>query len=159
MTAATLKMARAVADLKDGVIVATVEIAASPERVFRALTTEELAQWWGEEGAYRVTGHNADLRVGGSWISTGTSADGTTFSVSGTILEIEPPHRLVQTWKYDWEGGGETKLTYRLDAIEGGTRLTVRHEGFADRKAAESHASGWKKVLGWLVAHLGRTRR
>lgn len=158
MTAATLKMARAVADLKDGVIVATVEIAASPERVFRALTTEELAQWWGEEGAYRVTGHKADLRVGGSWISTGTSADGTTFSVSGTILELEPPRRLVQTWKYDWEGGGETKLTYQLDPIEGGTRLTVRHEGFADRKAAESHTSGWKKVLGWLVAHLARAR-
>ncbi|HKV53100.1 MAG TPA: SRPBCC domain-containing protein [Candidatus Binataceae bacterium] len=156
MIAATLKTARAIANLKDGVIVATVEIAASPERVFRALTTAELAQWWGEEGDYRVTAYKADLRVGGAWISTGRSADGTEFSVSGTILEIEPPRRLVQTWKYDWEGGGETTLTYQLESIEGGTRLTARHEGFTDPKAAESHAFGWEKVLGWLVAHLGR---
>lgn len=158
MTAATLKTARAIANLNDGVIVATVEIAASPERVFRALTTAELAQWWGEEGVYRVTDHRADLRAGGSWISRGRSADGTAFSVSGTILEIEPPRRLVQTWKYDWEGGGETRLTYRLDQIEGGTRLTVRHEGFADPKAGQSHVSGWEKVLGWLVVHLAETR-
>ena len=158
MIAATQKTARAIANMKDGVIVATVEIAASPERVFRALTTSELAQWWGEEGVYRVTGHEADLRVGGSWKSTGRSADGTEFSVSGTILEIEPPRRLVQTWKYDWEGGGETRLTYQLEAIEGGTRLTARHEGFIDPQAAASHASGWEKVLGWLVAHLARTR-
>jgi uncharacterized protein YndB with AHSA1/START domain len=158
MISATLKKARAIASLKNGVILATVEIAVPPERVFRALTTAELAQWWGEEGAYRVTSHKADLRVGGSWVSTGKGADGKAFSVSGTILEIEPPHRLVQTWKYDWQGSGETKLTYQLEAIEGGTRLTVRHEGFADPKAAESHTSGWERVLGWLVIHFAEAR-
>jgi uncharacterized protein YndB with AHSA1/START domain len=156
MTAAALKTARAIAELKEGVIVATVEIAAPPERVFRALTTAELADWWGEEGLYKVTEYTADLRVGGSWISKGVGADGKPFSVSGTILELQPPRRLVQTWRYDWEGGGETRLTYQLDPIEGGTRVTVRHEGFADQKAAQGHTAGWEKVLGWLGGHFSK---
>ena len=34
---------------------------------------------------------------------------------------------------------------------DGGTRVTVRHEGFGDAHAAcAEHALGWEKVLGWL---------
>ena len=43
MTARALASARAVADLTDGVILATVEIAAPAERVFRAISSEEIA--------------------------------------------------------------------------------------------------------------------
>ena len=40
--------ARAVADLSDGIILATVEVAAAAERVFRALTDpNEIPRWWG----------------------------------------------------------------------------------------------------------------
>jgi uncharacterized protein YndB with AHSA1/START domain len=40
-----LKSPRAVADVTNGMLLAMVEIAASPERVFQALTTGELANW------------------------------------------------------------------------------------------------------------------
>lgn len=145
--------ARAVADLEAGSIVATVEIAASPERVFKALMSPEVAKWWGAEGLYRVTHWKADLRVGGAWISSGKGADGKEFQVKGRILELDPPRKVVKTWNYDWESDShETTLTYELAPIKGGTRLKVLHTGFGSRRnSCRDHASGWERVLGWLV--------
>jgi uncharacterized protein YndB with AHSA1/START domain len=37
---------RAVADGAGGTIIATAEVAGSPERVFRALSERELERWW-----------------------------------------------------------------------------------------------------------------
>ena len=49
--------ARAVADVGGGTILASVEIAAGPERVFGALTEPaQLVQWWGDDTLYRITG-------------------------------------------------------------------------------------------------------
>jgi hypothetical protein len=46
---------RALASVDAGVIKAEIEIAASPERVFRALTDPtELAAWWGDSMMYRT---------------------------------------------------------------------------------------------------------
>ncbi|HKU40384.1 MAG TPA: SRPBCC domain-containing protein [Polyangiales bacterium] len=145
--------ARAVADTGSGTVLATVEIAAPPERVFKALTTpEEIVRWWGSDTMYRTTEWVQDLRVGGRWKATGKGADGSPFTVEGEFLEIDPPRRLVQSWKPEWDGGHVTRLTYRLEAIERGTRVTVRHEGFGDRAdSCRSHAEGWVAVLDWLA--------
>jgi uncharacterized protein YndB with AHSA1/START domain len=151
MTAVAKGAARAVADLTEGVIFASVEVEAPPERVFRALASEELAQWWGSPDLYRVTRWTGDVRKGGKWKSEGVSKEGRPFSVSGEFLEVEPPHLLVQTWTYDWDAKATTKIRYRIDAISTGSRITVRHEGFAPHSPdCESHASGWERVLGWL---------
>lgn len=150
--------ARAVADLGTGTIIATVDIAAPRERVFHALTaTEEVTRWWGAPGAYRTTEWSVDLRAGGRWRAAGEGADGKTFTVGGTILEIEPPRRLVQTWKPDWDADHETTVTYTLEPVPGGTRVTVRHEGFEGRQeSCAAHSAGWEQVLGWLLKHASR---
>jgi uncharacterized protein YndB with AHSA1/START domain len=57
--------ARAVTD--GDTILATIDVAIPPERVFRALTTDEVERWWGSPDTYRVTDWAADLRVGGRW--------------------------------------------------------------------------------------------
>jgi uncharacterized protein YndB with AHSA1/START domain len=142
---------RAVADVSEGLILATVDIAAPAERVFRAIASEELVKWWGSDDLYRTTKWTGDVRAGGAWRTEGVSADGKPFSVGGEFLEVEPPHKLVQTWRADWDGGNVTTITYRLQPIENGTRLTLRHSGFAGRPdSCESHANGWERVLGWL---------
>ena len=147
--------ARAIADLAGGIILAEVEIAAPPERVFRALTeSDEILRWWGSPDAYKTESWTSDLRAGGAWRADGRGSDGTPFSVGGRFLEVDPPRRLVQTWSADWDAGAETTLTYQLSASNGGTRLTLRHEGFAGRpEACQSHAGGWELVLGWLLSH------
>jgi uncharacterized protein YndB with AHSA1/START domain len=148
--------ARAVADLGAGTILATVEIAATPERVFQALTSDEIAQWWGSPDLYRTTEWVGDVRPGGYWRASGIGADGTTFAVDGEFREVDPPRRIVQTWRAPWDGGHETTITYRLDPIEGGTRVTLRHEGFAGRpESCRGHGAGWERVLGWLGKHVG----
>ena len=69
---------------------------------------------------------------------------------SRSRLEVDPSHQLVQTWKPGWlEGQGITTLAYRLEAIPKGTRLVVRHEGFAGHpEACRSHGDGWLRLLG-----------
>lgn len=152
--------AKAFADIGAGVILARVDIASSPERVFRALTNpQEITQWWGSCESYRTESWTADLRVGGAWKAEGRGADGAPFTVSGKFLEFDPPHKLVKTWKPDWDGGHETVVTYQLDATDAGTRVTVRHEGFVGRAAScEQHSAGWESVLGWLSGYLQSSR-
>src|SRR5262245_59882349 len=136
--------ARAIADVSEGTIIAAVEMEAPPERVFRALSSKEISEWWGSPAVYQTTEGSGELRVGGRWRAVGRGADGHDFSVEGEFLEIDPPRKLVQTWKPSWDSGGATKVTYRLEAIEGGTRLVLRHEGFADADSCRNHSGGWE---------------
>jgi uncharacterized protein YndB with AHSA1/START domain len=147
---------RAIADVSVGTILATVTIAVPPERVFRALTAEDqIPRWWGSDELYRTTKHTADVRPGGTWHSQGKGADGKEFSVRGEYLEVDPPHRLVMTWRAGWDGDHVTTVAYMLEAVEAGTRLTLRHEGFGARKdACRGHGSGWEQVFRWLAEFL-----
>lgn len=139
-------------------VIATVDIAAPPDRIFRALTTNEVERWWGSRDTYRVTDWDADLRLGGHWRLNVRRPDVAIFPASGTFVKITP-HKIVQTRKYNWDhptlGRDDTIVTYQLDPIAGGTRVTVRHEGFAGRQAAaDEHVVGWERFLGWLSAYL-----
>ncbi|MBS2022232.1 MAG: SRPBCC domain-containing protein [Deltaproteobacteria bacterium] len=155
--AAKRRAARAIADVSANAVVADVEIAAPPERVFQALTSpDEVTQWWGSPDLYTLTRSTIDLRVGGKWVSEGKGADGSPFHVGGEYLEIDPPKKLVHTWSPSWDGGHTTTITYRLTAIEGGTRVSVRHDGFGDRfESLQGHTAGWERVLSWLDTWLG----
>jgi uncharacterized protein YndB with AHSA1/START domain len=139
-------------------IVAVVEIAAPRERVFEALTDpKQVVAWWGSPETYKLTEWTVDLRKGGAWKSTGVGADGHKFSVGGEILEVSPPRLLVQTWRPDWDGGHTTTIRYALDPIPGGTRVTVRHEGFGDRvESCQRHGDGWQHVLAWLSGYVSK---
>ena len=59
--------ARAVADLAEGHIMASVEVSATPERVFLALTTGEITEWWVRPGIFDTREWTGDVRVGGPW--------------------------------------------------------------------------------------------
>ena len=152
------KAARAVADGAAGVVLARVEIAAPPARVFAALTTDELTRWWGSAETYRTTKHTIDLRPGGAWRSEGVGADGHTFHVGGEVIEVDPPHKLVQTWKPSWASAEATTVAYTLEATPTGTRVTVRHSGFTSAAACADHGDGWERVLAWLDTHVTPAR-
>jgi uncharacterized protein YndB with AHSA1/START domain len=138
-------------------IFATAEIPARPERVFQALTTNEVERWWGHPDYYRQTDWQADLRVSGQWRVTVRFRDGTTNRGSGEFAEIHAPYKIVMTQRFDEHpllGSREATITYRLEPIDGGTRLTVRDEGLLGGSAAAyGHAEHWERVLDWLAAH------
>jgi uncharacterized protein YndB with AHSA1/START domain len=143
------------------VINAEIQIGAPPARVFAALTDpEQVPQWWGQQGMYRITNWHNDLRPGGKWRSEGVGADGKGFHVEGEYLEVDPPRLLVHSWNSSWCGGLNTIVRWELEACNGGTLVRLSHSGFAENvQAAKDHSQGWSRVLVWMEAFVedGRT--
>ena len=125
------------------------QFAAPRTRVFAALTdAEELARWMGPPGT-QAKKVKIDLRIGGRFSLELHGTEGGIYPASGSYLEITPPTRLVQTWIWgsgDYEGL-ETRMTFELSEVPGGTELTVIHENLADEKARELHNEGWTGTL------------
>jgi uncharacterized protein YndB with AHSA1/START domain len=142
--------ARAVADMSEGLILATVEIARPPERVFQALASTETASWWQRPGVFTTESWQGDLRPGGTWRATGTGKAGP-FVLEGEFLEVDPPRRLVHSWKLVGTPGAPTTVSYQLEEIEGGTRLTLRHWGFGAPMATEANLAGWETSFVRLI--------
>lgn len=161
-TASKWAAPRAVADGGGGMIIATAEIAALPERVFQALTTNEVESWWGHPDFYRQTDWKADLRVCGPWSVTVQFKDGSTNGGSGEFAEIDKPRKLVMTRRFErhpLQGTRETIITYRFEPLASGTRLTMREEGYIGRsEAAYGNAEHWERVLAWLDAYMKKTQ-
>jgi len=135
--------ARAVADLAEGQLVASVEIAATPERVFRALASKEITEWWVRPGVFDTREWAGDVHVGGRWRAAGMTR-GQPYVQEGEFLEIESTRRLVHTWDGAGTPGAPSTVTYLLERIDGGTRLTLRHAGFASRDMCNAFAIGWE---------------
>jgi uncharacterized protein YndB with AHSA1/START domain len=85
--------ARAVPDLDEGLILASVEIAAPARRVFRALSSEEVIHWWVRSGVFDTRKWNGDLRIAGRWSASGV-AMGNPYSLEGEFTVVEIPRTL-----------------------------------------------------------------
>jgi uncharacterized protein YndB with AHSA1/START domain len=123
-------------------------IRATPEQVWQALVDPDWTQkyFYGTRAEY-------DLRPGGRFRSVG--GDSGEPMVEGEVLEVEPPRKLVQTWRflYDPELAAEgfTRVTYELEQAEGGlTKLTASHDLEGAPKTAEHVAGGWSYILSGL---------
>jgi uncharacterized protein YndB with AHSA1/START domain len=61
-------MATAVVSPDNDAVLAEVFIAATPERVFQAITDpKQMPLWWGQQGLYRVTHLNRRPWFAGNW--------------------------------------------------------------------------------------------
>jgi uncharacterized protein YndB with AHSA1/START domain len=138
-----------------GVVRAVMEVAASPEKVFRALTDpKELEQWWGSAEMYKTFDWVSDLRPGGERSCKARSPGREELStVKGEYVVVQPPKLLEFTWVASWEpGSSPTNVRIELDAVPAGTRVTVVHSGFGDeKKRTDGYSDGWTRVLGWLA--------
>lgn len=135
--------ARAVADVIEGDLLASVEVPATPERVFRALASQEITQWWVRPGVFDTREWTGDLRVGGRWRASGIGR-GNPYALEGEFTTVEPPRKLVHTWIASGGPTGPMKVTYHLEKIDAGTRITLRHSGFASPMTCMMTAIGWE---------------
>jgi uncharacterized protein YndB with AHSA1/START domain len=135
--------ARAVADTENGQLLASVEIAAPPERVFRALASTQITQWWVRPGVFDTREWTGDVRVGGRWRAAGMTR-GQAYVQEGEFLDIDSPRMLVHTWDGAGQQGAPSTVTYVLEPVDTGTRLTLRHAGFASREMCKAFAAGWE---------------
>ena len=128
-----------------GAIALEVTIDATPERVFRALTSaEELPNFLPE--FKQVT---FDARLGGEYEFRGTGDDGSTFSTRGKITEFDPPRRLAYTWRWQEWDFPETTVAFTLEPVEGDTKVSFLHSGFTTEleESRVDHESHWKDNL------------
>ena len=147
--------ARAVADISNGLILASVEIAATPERVFQALASEEVTRWWIRPGVFDTREWTGEVRVGGRWRASGIG-NGQPYSLEGEFLEVDPPRKLVHTWRPVGAPVPASTVSYLLEPIEGGTRVTLRHSGLVvPPQMFENTRVGWDTSFDCLVELLG----
>ena len=104
------------------------EFAAPRHLVFRAVTDPELLpRWWNAKRGV-VTHCEIDLRAGGFWRLVMIANDGTEVAFHGTILEVVPNERVVQTELFEMPGVTEddaTVNTMRLVEHDGRTTMIV----------------------------------
>jgi uncharacterized protein (TIGR03086 family) len=107
----------------------------SPEDAFALLTEPERLRRW------QTVSARVDLRAGGEYRWTIVPGH----VAAGTFREVEPGKRLVFGW--GWEGNPDllpdtSTVTVTVEPAEGGTRVTLEHDGLTEEQAA-SHAEGW----------------
>lgn len=82
------------------------------------------------------------------------SPDGKRVFVAGKVLEVDPPHRLRHTYIFAMAPGPVTEVTWQLEEVPEGCRVTITHAGWPTEKDAAKHAAGWTEILGLLKSEL-----
>ncbi len=75
----------------------------------------------------------------------------------GQNLEVDPPHRLVQSmvalWSDDVRNEGTTRVTWEIEPVGDSCRLTVTHDQLRDGANAQLYG-GWPMILSGLKTWL-----
>jgi glutathione S-transferase len=122
------------------------------EKVFAAFVEEALFKAWHCPRGMSVAEASVDARIGGAYRIVMANRDGARFAVGGVYQAIEPPEFLAYTWQA--EGGPAAGLTtlieVRLTPKDDGTVLHMRHTGFPNAEARDSHRQGWQSCFNRL---------
>jgi len=139
----------------------TIEIAAPPERVWRALTTTaEFSAWF----QVSIEGEIAAGRE--VWMtSTHAEHQGQRFRVK--FVELIPPRVVAWEWhpgevdpEVDYSREPRTTVRFTLEPSPRGTKVTLAETGFdaislARRaKVYKDNAQGWGEVVVWLQSYV-----
>lgn len=122
------------------------------ELVWRAFTDpDQLASWYGPDGVEVVRESvSVEARPGGAWSLTMVMGD-RTMPLSGTVTEVEEPHRLVVTDQMP--DGTTVTMTVELVEENGGTRLQLRQGPFPSEGAAGA-SGAWEQAMDKLATSL-----
>lgn len=125
-------------------------IKTTPERLWQAITDPEMRAKY----SFGVSVHSE--WTPGSTYHAGVTGDTApeVFRISeGENLEVEPPRRLVQTFRALWSDAvkeeGTSRVTWDIEPVGDSCRLTVTH----DRLRADANAElygGWPMILSGL---------
>ncbi|TWP45152.1 helix-turn-helix domain-containing protein [Lentzea tibetensis] len=136
-------------------------IKATAQAIWTAITDPEWSQKYGYRGVV-----DYDLRPGGAFKTLagdnmpGMESDACV--VEGEVVEVDPPHRLVQTWRPTWLDEAFTTVTYEIKEGENGVcSLTLTHDvhdapltGAQVSGNVEGAGGGWPEVLSDLKSLL-----
>lgn len=135
----------------------SVTVNAPVEKAFRVYT-EGLAMWWPTKthsvAEERVETAVFEGGVGGRIFER--EADGSEH-LWGTVLEWDPPHRIVHTWHPGRDEETAQRIEMRFIPEGDGTRVELEHRGWENlgadaRQIFENYDGGWDFVLGQRYA-------
>jgi uncharacterized protein YndB with AHSA1/START domain len=107
-------------------IVTTRRFDAPIQLVYDVLTKPEHVRNWFAPFEDKVTVCEIDRRVGGDYHIVFVTPEGQECSFRGTYLEIDAPHKTVQTWWFEgWGPDLGTVETVTLEEEDGVTTLTM----------------------------------
>ena len=143
-------------DSATAVLVVRKNIRATPEHLFDAWTQpERLKKWWGPQSVVCIEAE-VDLRVGGRYRIANQFPDGKLLWISGEFQLIEPPHKLVYTWRIEPAPQPAELVTVSFEPREAGaTEVIVVHERIPNKTARDAHEQGWFGCLDGLAKYLG----
>jgi uncharacterized protein YndB with AHSA1/START domain len=147
-----------------------VYIKARQERVWQAITDPEWTVRYGYAGRAE---YDPELRAGAQYRgmlsdeakrrATELGHPAPDVGVDGEILEVDPPRRLVQTFRMVMEptmaAEGFTRVTWELEEREGATKVTVVHELEGAQVLAQVMSGGAEDIGGgggwsWILSDL-----
>jgi uncharacterized protein YndB with AHSA1/START domain len=125
-------------------------IRTTPERLWEAIVDSELR-----------AKYNFGLRIDSDWTPGSayrlSSPAAPTLLGEGENLEIDPPRRLVQTFRALWsdevKAEGTSRLTWEIEPIQDSCRLTLTHDQLRDG-ANDELFGGWPMILSGLKTWL-----
>lgn len=125
-------------------------IRTTPERLWEAITNPDLRRKYN----FGV-GVESTWEPGSSW--EGVAGEETIGPgmriVEGENLEVDPPHRLVQSFRAVWsdeaKAEGTSRVTWEIEQVGNSCRLTLTHDQLPE-DAREELYGGWPMVLSGL---------
>jgi uncharacterized protein YndB with AHSA1/START domain len=138
-------------DFKPAIVYA-IYIAATPDKIWQALTSAEFSRQYFSNFAVEI-----EQKTGGAFIVR--APDGSVH-ISGEVLACEPPRRLSVTWNVNWPGLvealGPTLVTYEIEPAGDATRLTLlqSHDRELDDDILSGGRTGWPAILSSLKSLL-----
>ena len=130
----------------------TIYIAATPEKVWQALTSAEFSRKYFFGNAVEV-----DLKVGGAYVVR--TPDGA-LHISGEVAECVPHRKLTFTFSVNWpeliEKLGPTLVSYDIEPVGDATKLTMTesHDRPIDDDILSGGRQGWPAILSSLKSLL-----
>ena len=126
-------------------------IASTPEKVFEAITRPDVARrYWGHENV-------SDWKPGSGWEHVRDN-DARTVELTGKVIEVSPPTRLVLSWANASEADNPAKysrVTFDVAPYESMVRLTVTHDELeAGSRMENGMRRGWPIVLSSMKSFL-----
>lgn len=103
-----------------------------------------LSRWWVPEAA-------TDIRTGGAYRFSWPEAG---WTLTGTYLVVEPPHRLAFTWSWDHDDLPPRRVDVGFGGAEEASKVSIRH-AYGNEEERDGYRDGWLHFLGVLAETIG----
>jgi uncharacterized protein YndB with AHSA1/START domain len=95
-----------------------------------------------------------DLRVGGSYRIANQMPDGTVLWIVGEFEVVDPPHKLVYSWRAGPQPVDSERVTVQFEPRGDATEVIVTHERIPNAATRDQHQAGWDGCLDGLANYL-----